>query len=88
MKLRSPACVAVRKARRSRRNADQRRAKAQVGDQNSRRQIGRESYRRMRVIVYAAAGATACRGTGFSTIGRLISADKKPNNTPPHQMML
>ena len=62
--------------------------KAQVGDQNSRRQIGRESYRRMRVIVYAAAGATACRGTGFSTIGRLISADKKPNNTPPHQMML
>ena len=31
------------------------------------------------------AGATAARATGFSTIGRLISAERTPNSAESHQ---
>jgi uncharacterized membrane protein YhaH (DUF805 family) len=47
-----------------------------------------EAYRSAWSLDQVAAAAAAGRGTGFSTIGKLMSADAMPKNTPPHQMML
>ena len=53
--------------------------------------VGHEDEARKTVIVFARrlmrVQAVASRATGLSTIGRLMTADSTPNNTPSHHTM-